>query len=280
MQVLAKTRTIWVTLVLCSGCLFAPVADARDSIFDNVLCRAFGCVILHNTHDAVVYLTAGAENSPAIEWQRNAVSPITTVEQGSREVVTAPTSGQSSFVGFDRDGDGLTDNRFDDVNETGYLDAGDTIEREKLQSRTRLSVDQVSAGTAFFVAANSAYGLRAKAVVENRSGDLGADYGDFSDYALAYSYARNGSVANVRYGRFTRNAFCAVSNDIRSLEDVAPQARTIFRCARRSVVYNNARSDLMDFSSMLTTDYSLKNGYDLSMGTGEVVFSLTIDVVN
>jgi len=67
---------------------------------------------------------------------------------------------------------------------------------------------------------------------------------------------------------------------VQSLDDIAPQPRTIFRCARRSVVYNNARSDLMDFSSLIGADYSIESGYDLSMGIGTLQFSVIVDVVN
>lgn len=276
----ALDRSVWVTLLCLAGCFSSSVATAADDIFDNPLCRAFGCVVLHNSHDAALYLTIGPENTPAVEWQRSAIASIPAVVQGSRETVTAAGDGQSDFVGFDRDGDGVVDVQFDDVNDTGYLDAGDSIDPQRLEKSTNLTASRMSMNSAFFVAANTAFGLRAKAKLEKSSGDLGNNFADFEDYALDYSYSRNGRIAGVRYGRFTRNAFCTVSPDITNLADLSPQPRTIFRCARRAVVYNNARSDLMDFSSMLGADYSLKNGYDLSMGTGEVEFSLAIDVVN
>lgn len=276
----ANNRSTGMVLLLMAGCLLSSAATAADSIFDSPLCRAFGCVVLHNSYDAALYLTIGPDNAPAVEWQRSSIALIPTVVQDSREIVTAAGDDQSNFLGFDQDGDGVTDVQIDDVNDSGYLDAGDSVDPQRLNKSTDLSVSQMSTNSAFFVAANTPFGLRVKATPENSSGDLGREFSDLKDYAVDYTFSRNGQIAGVRYGRFTRNAFCAVSSDVADLADISSQSKTIFRCARRAVVYNNARSDLMDFSSMLSADYSLKNGYDLSMGTGAVELSLTIDVVN
>jgi len=85
----------------------SPDLSAADDIFDSVLCRAFGCVLLHNSWDMSLYLMVGAEGAPAIEWQRTRATPIPTVEEGTREVLLPAGAVQSSFLGFDRDGDGL-----------------------------------------------------------------------------------------------------------------------------------------------------------------------------
>lgn len=280
MQALALSRITLLLLPAIFVLFTSPrVAVAKD-IFDSVLCRAFGCVLLHNSHNASLHLLVGAEGMPAIVWQQSAATPLATVEKGTRDVRSEAGRVQSGFLGFDRDGDGLADNQFEDANNSGYLDAGDTIQPQRLRQPTKLTGDSLFSDSAFWVAANAPFGLRARAKLEDGSGELGAGGTDFSSYGIAYSYSRNGRVADVRYGRFTRNAFCSVTNEVDSLADIAPQPRNIFRCARRSVVYNNARSDLMDFSSLLSADYSISSGYDLSMGVGNIEFSVVIDVVN
>jgi len=80
----------------------SPKLSAADDIFDSVLCRAFGCVLLHNSWDMSLYLMVGAEGAPAIEWQRTRATPIPTVEEGTRDVLTPAGAVQSSFLGFDR----------------------------------------------------------------------------------------------------------------------------------------------------------------------------------
>ncbi|MEO0549242.1 MAG: hypothetical protein AAFZ91_04920 [Pseudomonadota bacterium] len=264
--------------------LVPAYASWLDSDF---YCRNYGCVVVHDgvsfdVYDNYVFATGG--NVPVggrmIPWTGNPfqgtgeVNPVITgsITEG---LTTAPLEEQSIMLGIDTNGDGTPDLMPGDLNNSGFLDAGDTMDPFNLTVATDLVAANTSAQRSFYVSSTTDFYLTGQAIA------TGSGFGtvaDLSGISLTYDVNRSGTDAGMSYGSNTRNG-----NYIREIANVSSLADLSSGPVRLLEFRNSIR--LRDATLLPTQsvrfDYVYDFGnYDLSMGRGDLQYEIEFDFYN
>lgn len=264
---------------------FLPAyASWLDSDF---YCRNYGCVVVHDgvsfdVYDNYVFATGGRVpvGGRMIPWTGNPfqgageVNPVITgtITEG---FTTAPLEDQSIMLGIDTNGDGVPDTLPTDLNNSGFLDAGDAMDPFNLTVSTDLVAADTSAQRSLYISSTTDFYLTAEAITS------GAGFGTVSDLAgvsLDYSINRQGTDAGMSYGSNSRNG-----NYIRDLSNASSLA-DLYGGPVRLMEFRNSirfREDPSLPSQSVRFDYVYGFGnYDLSMGRGDLQYELEFDFYN
>jgi len=264
--------------------LVPAYASWLDSDF---YCRNYGCVVVHDgvsfdVYDNYVFTTGG--NVPVggrmIPWTGNPfqgtgeVNPVITgsITEG---LTTAPLEEQSIMLGIDTNGDGTPDLMPGDLNNSGFLDAGDTMDPFNLTVATDLVAANTSAQRSFYVSSTTDFYLTGQAITTGSGFGTAADLAGIS---LTYDVSRSGTDAGMSYGSNTRNG-----NYIREIANVSSLADLSGGPVRLLEFRNSIRfrdATLLPTQSV-RFDYVYDFGnYDLSMGRGDLQYEIEFDFYN
>lgn len=264
--------------------LVPAYASWLDSDF---YCRNYGCVVVHDgvsfdVYDNYVFATGGSVpvGGRMIPWTGNPfqgtgeVNPVIT-DSITEGLTTAPLEEQSIMLGIDTNGDGTPDLMPGDLNNSGFLDAGDTMDPFNLTVATDLVAANTSAQRSFYVSSTTDFYLTGQAIA------TGSGFGtvaDLSGISLTYDVNRSGTDAGMSYGSNTRNG-----NYIREIANVSSLADLSSGPVRLLEFRNSIR--LRDATLLPTQsvrfDYVYDFGnYDLSMGRGDLQYEIEFDFYN
>ncbi|MEL6566777.1 MAG: hypothetical protein AAFQ22_00055 [Pseudomonadota bacterium] len=265
---------------LLAGAALMAVAGmpAQASIVDNPHFRVLGLVVVWsadaggNTVVNDFVIGAGAAGGTDLISGTNGNTVVT----GSLAATATSVGGASNF---DITG-AVTSPNFSDVNSDGFLDAGDTFDAFTIDDTTDVGVSGAQLNSSFFVASNTAFNIVADAdlVTDPATTDFTlADIG-FSlshtnddtgqteaDGTTAFAF---GSAANASVGTST-----AAVTDLGDIET----AGTVFTGSARTAAN---RGTIQEQSVRFDATYTLggTQGYDLSMGAGDVEADVTYTI--
>lgn len=271
-----------------SALLMAPSATASwlDSDF---YCRTYGCVIVHDGFTFDVYdnyVFATGDTVPVggrmIPWTGNpfqgagGVNPVIT---GSRTegFHTAPLQDQSVILGIDTNGDGVPDRLPMDSNNSGFLDAGDTLDPFALTLSTDLVAADTSAQRSFYLSSRTDFYVTAEAQLIGPGGGLNST-DQLQNIGFSYGVTRSGVDDGMAFGANTRNG-----NYIRTI-GLVNDLGDLLGTPTRIMEFRNAirRRDAVDLPSQSVRFdyvYGFEN-YDLSMGEGHLQYEIEFDFYN
>jgi len=275
--------------VLILGMLSASPTATASWIDSDFYCRVYGCVVVHDgfsfdVYDNYVFTTGGTvpAGGRMIPWTGNpfqgsgGVNPVIT---GSRTegFHTVPLQDQSVVLGIDTNGDGVPDRLPNDSTNTGFLDAGDTLDPFLVSLSTNLVAADTSAQRSFYLSSRTDFYLTAEARLtgdndgfntENLLNRVGFDYG----------VTRSGVDDGMAFGADTRNG-----NYIRTIGN-AQSVADLFGTPTQIMEFQNAirlrdAADLPSQSVRFDYVYGFSE-YDLSMGEGHLQYEIEFDFYN
>ena len=287
-----KMRPHWNSLkpllAAASSLMLTPSVSASwlDSDF---YCRTYGCVVVHDgfsfdVYDNYVFSTGGTVpvGSRMIPWTGNpfqgagGVNPVIT---GSRTegFHAVPLEDQSVVLGIDTNGDGVPDRLPSDGNNSGFLDAGDSLDPFNLTLSTDLVAADTSAQRSFYLSSRTDFYVTAEARLLGPGGGLNSP-DQLDNIGFEYAVTRNGNDDGMAFGANTRNG-----NYIRSLNAINDLG-DILGTPTRIMEFRNAirRRDAVDLPSQsVRVDYVYGfEGYDMSMGDGHLQYEIEFDFYN
>lgn len=276
-------------IVALSAAATSAVPAAHASFIDSdFYCRTYGCVILHDgftfdVYDNFVFGTGGtvAPGARMIPWTGNpfegagGVNPVFT---GTRTegFHTIPLEDQGARLGIDTNGDGVAD-RLPLENGDGFLDAGDSFGPFNLTASTRLVALNTSAQRSFYLSSRTDFYLSAQVFLRGERDALN-DPNQLDNISLRYSVTRSGTDDGMSFGSATRRGnYIRTLGNVTTLGDLygAPQNILEFRNAIRRVDSDSLPEQSVRFDYV----YGFEN-YDLSMGAGDLRYSIEFDVYN
>ncbi len=287
MTSLLKTKLKW-WMVSGAACLssFSANASWLDSDF---YCRVYGCVIAHDGFSFDVYdnynFATGTEigrNEQMIRWSGNPVQGsggVNPVITGSRTegFYNVPVTDQSSILGIDFDGDGVPDRLPNDANNSGFLDAGDSLDPFALTVSTDLVAADTSAQRSFYITSRTDFFLTAEATLIGDSDELN-NLDMLENVDFNFGVTRQGVDDGMAFGADARTG-----NYFRSFNNVDSVA-DLFGSPRRIMVFRNdiRLRDAADLPSQsIRFDYVYGLGeYDMSMGEGFLQYEIEFDFYN
>ena len=287
MTSLLKTKLKW-WMVSGAACLssFSANASWLDSDF---YCRVYGCVIAHDGFSFDVYdnynFATGTEigrNEQMIRWSGNPVQGsggVNPVITGSRTegFYNVPVTDQSSILGIDFDGDGVPDRLPNDTNNSGFLDAGDSLDPFALTVSTDLVAADTSAQRSFYITSRTDFFLTAEATLIGDSDELN-NLDMLENVDFNFGVTRQGVDDGMAFGADARTG-----NYFRSFNNVDSVA-DLFGSPRRIMVFRNdiRLRDAADLPSQsIRFDYVYGLGeYDMSMGEGFLQYEIEFDFYN
>ncbi len=280
-----KTRVLGAIL---SALTLAPSAMASwlDSDF---YCRTYGCVIVHDgfsfdVYDNYVFATGGTVpvGGRMIPWTGNpfqgagGVNPVIT---GSRTegFHSVPLQDQGVTLGIDTNGDGVPDRLPIDSNNSGFLDAGDTLDPFAITLSTDLVAADTSAQRSFYLSSRTDFFVTAEAQLVGPGGGLNST-DQLRNIGFSYGVTRNGVDDGMAFGANTRNG-----NYIRTIglvNDLGDMLGTPTRIMEfRQPIRRRNAVDLPSQSVRFDYVYGFEN-YDLSMGDGHLQYQIEFDFYN
>ena len=266
----------------------APSAAASwlDSDF---YCRTYGCVIVHDgfsfdVYDNYVFATGGTVpvGGRMIPWTGNpfqgtgGVNPVIT---GSRTegFHSVPLQDQGVTLGIDINGDGVPDRLPIDSNNSGFLDAGDTLDPFAITLSTDLVAADTSAQRSFYLSSRTDFFVTAEAQLVGPGGGLNST-DQLRNIGFSYGVTRNGVDDGMAFGANTRNG-----NYIRTIglvNDLGDMLGTPTRIMEfRQPIRRRNAVDLPSQSVRFDYVYGFEN-YDLSMGDGHLQYQIEFDFYN
>ncbi|QTA77988.1 EF-Hand-containing [Desulfonema limicola] len=143
---------------LCIMLFFMPgISSAETWKFeDDPACELFGCVIVHNGQDARIYLLNGAPGTPAEFYAGRESENIRSIESGNNGNAGA------FMLGIDTTGDGKVNIRASDLNNSGFLDAGDYLQGFQLTPLTNPALASRRIKHSYRIASNARFALYAR----------------------------------------------------------------------------------------------------------------------
>ncbi len=281
----SKARALGAVL---SALTVAPSAAASwlDSDF---YCRTYGCVIVHDgfsfdVYDNYVFATGGTVpvGGRMIPWTGNpfqgagGVNPVIT---GSRTegFHSVPLQDQGVTLGIDINGDGVPDRLPIDNNNSGFLDAGDTLDPFAITLSTDLVAAETSAQRSFYLSSRTDFFVTAEAQLVGPGGGLNST-DQLRNIGFSYGVTRNGVDDGMAFGANTRNG-----NYIRTIglvNDLGDMLGTPTRIMEfRQPIRRRNAVDLPSQSVRFDYVYGFEN-YDLSMGDGHLQYQIEFDFYN
>ena len=280
-----KLRAIATSAIAVFGALPAS-ASWLDSDF---YCRVYGCVVVHDgftfdVYDNYIFATGGTVpvGGQMIPWTGNpfqgagGVNPVST---GTRTegFHAVPLQDQSVQLGIDTNGDGIPDRLPLDANNSGFLDAGDSLDPFQLNISTDLVAADTSAQRSFYLSSRTDFYLTAEAKLIGSDTNFNtANLLDNIDFI--YDVTRQGNDDGMAFGANARTG-----NYIRSLGPDSDLS-DLYGAPTRILEFRNAirRRDAVDLPSQsVRFDYVYGFGdYDLSLGDGHLEYEIEFDFYN
>lgn len=287
MKSLLKTKLKW-WMVGGAACFSSFSANA-SWIDSDFYCRVYGCVIAHDGFSFDVYdnynFATGTEIGrleQMIRWSGNpiqGVGGVNPVITGSRieGFYNVPVSDQSSILGIDLNGDGIPDRLPTDANNSGFLDAGDSLDPFALTLSTDLVAADTSAQRSIYLTSRTDFFLTAEATLIGNSDDLN-NLDMLENVDFTFGVTRQGVDDGMAFGADARTGnYFRSFNNIDSVADLfgAPQRIMVFRDEIRL----RDATDLPSQSIRFDYVYGL-GAYDMSMGEGFLQYEIEFDFYN
>lgn len=282
-----KTKLKW-WLVSGAACLSSFSANA-SWIDSDFYCRVYGCVIAHDGFSFDVYdnynFATGTEIGrleQMIRWSGNpiqGVGGVNPVITGSRVegFYNVPVTDQSSILGIDLNGDGIPDRLPTDANNSGFLDAGDSLDPFALTLSTDLVAADTSAQRSIYLTSRTDFFLTAEATLIGNSDDLN-NLDMLENVDFTFGVTRQGVDDGMAFGADARTG-----NYFRSFNNIDSVA-DLFGAPRRIMVFRDEirLRDATDLPSQsIRFDYVYGLGeYDMSMGEGFLQYEIEFDFYN
>lgn len=262
----------------------APHASA-SWIDTDPLCQTYGCVIVHDGANFVVYDlfdnvsgTLVPVGSPLIQRLSGPQPPgggglVSPVVTGSltQALTTAPLQDQGIRLGIDQTGDGIEDIVIGDLNSSGFLDAGDSLGAFQLSNTTDIVSSSTSYLRSFYITSSIDFELVATAI------PIGAGFGqslnaDLSAIGFDYRLQKAGNDDGLRFGqRAQKGNVLRVLTGVTNLGDLAMQPTPLVDF-RKAVAKKNA-TNIAEQSVRFDYVYDF-GAYDMSLGRGEIDFEI------
>lgn len=269
--------------------VFAALPASASWLDSDFYCRVYGCVVVHDgftfdVYDNYIFATGGTVpvGGQMIPWTGNpfqgagGVNPVIT---GTRTegFHAVPLQDQSVQLGIDTNGDGIPDRLPLDANNTGFLDAGDSLDPFQLNISTDLVAADTSAQRSFYLSSRTDFYLTAEAKLIGSDTNFNtANLLDNIDFI--YDVTRQGNDDGMAFGANARTG-----NYIRALGPVSDLS-DLYGAPTRILEFRNAirRRDAVDLPSQsVRFDYVYGFGdYDLSLGDGHLEYEIEFDFYN
>lgn len=244
----------------------ALAASARAELFDSVLCRALGCVLVTNGSEWELYTMDGGDGRRARLWVASAgAQPLGPVRTGTLDPPAGePGPNQGSGLGIDIDGDGDADLRIETGGD-GFLDAGDRLGAFPLTASSSVSLAERELRHSFWVASDVPFAVHAQARLGEREGELGEGT-PLGKVEITIDAQAAGSDGDLAYGGASSDSGFEPAAGVRTLADLTAGPVRLFELTRPTVA---ADADLPRQLVRITCTYRFA-GYDLSQGTGGI----------
>ncbi len=140
--------------------LFSAPCPAKEWNFeDDWGCRLFGCVLVHDSRNAEIFLTDGPSGTPATMYDSRGTG-IRTVKTGSTETAGCPEKAESSSAfGIDINGDGVPDISADSDSD-GFTDSRDRMAFFVLTQNSDVILTGRDVRHSFYAASDTPFSLR------------------------------------------------------------------------------------------------------------------------
>ena len=264
--------------------LLVSAAPAHATwIDDDPICENFGCVVVHDGISFSVYdnydIAAGrplAPGEPLIQRNSNTLPGTGTVNPvitGSlaEALSTAPLADQGVMLGIDTDGDGIGDRFPLDGNNSGFLDAGDSLNPFDITQATSIVGSSTSYQRSFYISSTTDFYMAAQAVT-GLSG-MGIDAtNSLNTIGFTYQLTTRGNDDGMAFGqRAQPGRVNRPIGNVATMADLVGQPVHIMEF-RKSIKKRGAPT-IADQSVRFDYVYDF-GGYDLSMGNGELNFEI------
>lgn len=251
-------------------------APAHASIIDNPNFKVLGLVIVWGSDgvnagnpvvsDFVIDTTAGSGADADL-----IAADVHTVVTGTLTPTPDSIAGASPFELIDST---LGASFSTDTDSSGVLDASDTFSAFGIDGTTDLGVEGAELESSFYVASNTAFSINAIATATTATNFDLSDIG----YELSVTEAGNDGLAFGANAQFPHSggATGGVLNTVSTLDDM-DSSTVIFAGNQRTA---QAPGSIASQSVRFDAVYTLGgvNGYDLSMGVGEIEADVTYTV--
>lgn len=273
---------------LGAAIITAPPSLAATWLDQDPLCQTYGCVIIHDGNSYAVYdvfdIQAGAEvpsGAPLIRrltgGPPDSIGEVHPVITGTttEALTTAPLEDQGAMLSIDTDGDGIGDLIPVDANNSGFLDAADTLPSFELTDATSIVGSSTSYQRSFYFTSTTDFYLTAS-VAQGPAGQGISLTNGLQSIGFTYRIQRGGNDDGLRFGqRAQKGNTTRLVGNVTTLQDLAAGPVTLLD-VRRELAKRNA--DTIAEQS-LRFDYVYDfGGYDLAMGNGDLNFQIEFDV--
>jgi len=282
----AASAGLYRYLTMAALGLSASLTANASWIDTDTLCQSYGCVVIHDGVSFDVYDkfdsstgTIISVGQPLIRRLSNpilgagSVNPVITgsLDEG---LSAAPLQDQGAILGIDTNGDGIGDRFPLDTNNSGFLDAGDSLDSFEITSSTNIVTGSTSAQRSLYITSTTDFYLTAQVLSNLTSPGLGTGSG-LAGMGFTYRIQRNGNDDGMRFGRSARKGRTfRLIRSVNTLADLAVAPVQIIEF-RRAIAKKRTAS-LPDQS--LRFDYVYDFGsYDMSMGNGDLNFEIEFD---
>lgn len=283
MTTLIWTSPVCVSLRKCAGLLLGTLVFVLPAhatwIDDDPICESYGCVVVHDGISFSVYdnydIAAGRTLSPGeplIQRTTNTLPGTGTVNPvitGSlnEALSTAPLADQGAMLGIDTNGDGIGDRFPLDANNSGFLDAGDSLNPFDITQNTSIVGTSTSYQRSFYISSTTDFYMAAQAL-SGISG-VGIDAtSKLNTIGFTYQLTTRGNDDGMAFGRRSQpgNVNRPIGN-VTTMADLIGQPVQIMEF-RKAIKKKNAQT-IAEQSVRFDYVYDF-GGYDLSMGNGEL----------
>ena len=266
-----------------AAAFIAAAPTAQASFLDtDFWCRNYGCVVVHDGENYDIYdnwqfatqSCCVPYGTAMIDYYVRAGTPNVT---GTLTPVTdiLPEAGQGMMLGITDDGSTFRGTLVDDG--SGYLDAGDAMSAFRLNPTT--SVKLAGPGRqyshSFFISSrNTRFSIRARATIENATGDF-VDTIGLGDIKLTPSLTRRGNDDGFEFGRRTNVSQVMIVDGVETLGDLAAGPTQIMMFDRLNGI-RTGNGDINEQTVRLDLLYEMPD-YDLSKGVGSLDIGVAFD---
>lgn len=269
--------------------LSAPNAWA-SFIDTDFHCVQYGCVVVHDgssfwVWDNFIFDTGGTV-APGDRMIPRVGNPIqgsglpTPIITGTLTdgTLTVPLQDQGVALGIDSDGDGVPDLLPNDVNGSGFLDAGDSLDPFALTLNTSLVAADTSAQRSFYLTSRTDFFLAMSTDLRGSRDDLNRRR-NLRSISFNYDVTRNGVDGGLAFGADARqgNNYIRPLGTVDDLRDVF-RNETIIMEFRRNIRRRNS-ADMPAQSVRFDYVYGFED-YDLSMGEGFLEYEIEFAFYN
>lgn len=273
-------------LALAATALCVMLPAHATWIDTDPVCQVFGCVVVHDGISFSVYdnydSTAGRRLVPGEPLilrtgsslpGTGTVNPVIT---GSRDeaLSSAPLADQGARLGIDTNGDGIGDRFPIDANNSGYLDAGDSMDIFAINTSTSIIGAATSYQRSFYISSTSDFYLSAQALPSVSGSGVTLGNG-LNGIGFTYQLTTRGNDDGMAFGRrVQRGQVNRPIGNVATMADLLGQPTQIMEF-RRAIRKRNANT-LAEQSVRFDYVYDFGN-YDMSMGNGDLNFEIEFD---